>query len=216
MQDYDTYQHLATHSWLKHLWHFCHESCIQVHPSSMPIQLAREHDTFLMSQFSHHGYRKEQLYQLNLCRLWCHAVRVSDITTGYGLRIHPHAWNGHRYDDSGSEFEWPKQGKPSRKCWQLWQSALRSCLLTIQTPQQILRRPLGSWLTEAPATWHWYYSPSQQRVYYKHQDRPGHDVYSLTPTIRQLRSPKYIKTTSCTTLPHDAERTTVSEQLTFL
>ena len=197
--------------------HFCDETHIQLHPSSPPVLLAQEHDEFLMSHFSEeHGYHTEQLYHLNLCRLWCHAVRLSDTTTGDGIRIHPLAWNGHSPEDSGSEFEWPTHGKPSPKCWELWQVALRSCFLTTQTPQQILRKPLGCWLTEAPPTWNWYHSPSQQRVYYNTNDDTGYDIYTVQPTIRRLRSPKYIKTTSCLILPNDAQRTTVSEQPSFI
>jgi hypothetical protein len=41
-----------------------------------------------MSLFSKHGYRAQHLHHLNIYRLWCHAVRLSDITTGDGLRIH--------------------------------------------------------------------------------------------------------------------------------
>ena len=93
---------------------------------------------------------------------------------------------------------------------------MRSCFLTNQTPQQILRNPLGCWLTEAPATWNWYHSPSQQQVYYNNHDDTGYDIYTLQPTIRRLRSPKYIKTTSCLILPNDAQRTTVSEQHSFI
>jgi hypothetical protein len=216
LHDYNTFQHLATDSWLKHLWHFCHESQIHLHPSSPSIPLAREYDEFLMIQFSKYGYRSEELYHLNLCRLWCRAVRLSDITTGDGTRIHPLAWNGFSPEDSGSEFEWPQHGKPTNKCWQLWHTALRSCFLTLETPQQRLRRPLGSWLTEAPSTWHWYYSPAQKRVYYTQPDNTGYDVYSMKPTVRRLRSPKYVKTTTCKELPEDSERTTVSEQPTFI
>jgi hypothetical protein len=49
--DYDNFSHLATGSWLNHLWHFCHESKIQLEPSTKPIPLACEDDVFLMLQF---------------------------------------------------------------------------------------------------------------------------------------------------------------------
>jgi hypothetical protein len=214
-QDYSTFGNLATTSWLKNLWEFCDETKIQLVPASQTLHLARESDSFLMLQFSKFGYKAQDLAHLNLCRLWCHAIRLSDITTGDGQRIHPLAWQGYHHDDAGSEFSWPKHGRPTRKCWTLWQSALRACFLTLQMPQQCLRIPLGRWLTPIPKTWIWSYSLSQNRVYQRITTNQF-DVHTIIPTSRSLRSPKYTKTTTCTELPADAERTTVSEQPTFV
>jgi hypothetical protein len=82
--DFSTYGHLATTSWIKHLWEFCDESNLHFHSTTPQLTLAREHDSFLMSTFVAYGYRKEELSLLNLCRLSCHSVRLSDITTGDG------------------------------------------------------------------------------------------------------------------------------------
>jgi hypothetical protein len=213
-QAYDKYSHLATQSWLKHLWEFCDATSIHLVPSSPPIPLARENDEFIMLQFSKFGYHSQELAQLNLCRLWCHAVRLSDLTTGDGKRIHPLTWNGHHPDDAGHEFHWKVQGRPTRKYWELWQSALRLCFLTLEIPQQCLRRPLGKWLTPIPVTWKWLYSPTHDRVYQRTDTR--YDVYTIMPTSRRLRSAKYTKTTTCTEVPANTERTTVSEQPTFV
>ena len=139
-QDYATFGHLATQSWLKHLWEFCTTTNIHLVSSSPALLLAREQDQFLMLQFSKFGYKTIDRAHLNLCRLWCHAIRLSDITTGDGQRIHPIVWQGYHHDDTGNDFLWPKHGRPSRKCWTLWQSALRLCFLTlVQNPQQTLR-----------------------------------------------------------------------------
>ena len=214
-QDFDKFGHLATHSWLTHLWIFCRASNIQLKPSTPTIPLERENDSYLMSQFYQYGYRTEELYHLNLCRLWCHSVRLSDITTGDGFRIHPLSWLGYHHDDAGNAFKWPTHGRPSRKCWTLWQTALRSCFLTLQQPQQILRRPLGKWLTALPTTWNWMHSPSQHRVYHRLPDS-RYEVFSILATRRVLRSPKYTRTDTCDSLPPDAARTTVSEQPEFV
>ena len=214
-QDFEKYGHLASHSWLKHLWIFCAETNIRLEPSSPPLQLAREHDQFLMTQFWTYGYRKEDLYHLNLCRLWCHALRTSDVVTGDGLRIHPLAWNGHPPDDAGNDVTWPKHGRPTPKCWTLWQHAIRKCFLTLDTPQQNLRRPLGKWLVATEQNWHWFYSPSQERVYQLIAANE-YQIYSSILTRRRLRSPKYHPTSQTHSIPPDAERTTISEQPTFV
>ena len=137
-KNFKKFSHLATPSWLKHLWKFCQETNIRLEPDTPTIKLLQEHDEFIMLQFASFGYQGKDLYHLNQCRLWCHAVRLSDITTGDGSQIHPLAWKGELMEDAGSEFQWTTHGYPSAKCWKMWQSALRLCFLTLQTQQQML------------------------------------------------------------------------------
>jgi hypothetical protein len=69
------------------------------------LTLAQTEDTFLMSTFAAFGYGKTQLKQLNLCQLFCHALRISDITTGDGRRIHSESWKGQATNLAGTEYE---------------------------------------------------------------------------------------------------------------
>jgi hypothetical protein len=50
-QDFDAFGHLATPSWLTHLWMFCQTANLRLHPSAPTIPLQREHDSYLMFQF---------------------------------------------------------------------------------------------------------------------------------------------------------------------
>jgi hypothetical protein len=210
-QKYDVFSHLATTSWLKHLWEFCADSNIQVSTTTPKLELARHNDEFLMHKFSTYGYKNKQLYQLNLCRLYCHATRLSDIATGDGRRIQAASWEVYPTDSSGVEYTWPEHGRPTKQVRTLWQSALRKCFLTLEQPQLLLRQELGPWTGKIPARWRWFYSPSSDRVYHKSDSSPMYDIYSLLPNRRQLRSPKYTKTASTETLPADAERTTTTD-----
>ena len=214
-QDYKIFGHLATTSWLKHLWEFCDDSNIQLTTTTPKIELAREHDSFLMEKFAAYGYRKLQLVKLNLCRLWCHAIRLSDISTGDGRRIHPLSWTGNPTASAGIEYEWPTQGYPTTKLWDLWQSAIRTCYLTNETSQQFLRTPLGPWTTPLPPRWHWFYSPSTDRVYKKLDDNTC-QMYSVSPNRRRLRNPKYTLNENRTALPSDAERATITKHINFV
>ncbi len=216
MQDFKLYGHLATTSWLRHLWEFCDESRIQLHTTTPQLHLARKHDVFLMTQFAAYGYRKSDLNLLNLCRLYCHATRLSDITTGDGCRIHPMSWNGYSTDSAGTEYEWPLHGSPNNQAWNLWRSALRECFLTLQETQQLLRQPLGYWTEPTPRHWHWFYSPSTDRVYQLHPEENRYDTYSVAPNRRRLRSPKYNYLSTESNLPTDAKRTTITDHGTFV
>ncbi len=214
-QDYQIFGHLATKSWLKHLWQFCTLSNIQLTTTTPQLELAREHDAFLMEKFAAYGYRKRQLFDLNLCRLWCHAIRISDISTGDGRRIHPAIWHGNPTAFAGTEYRWPKHGRPTKQLWNLWQSALRHCYLTTDTAQQILRTSLGPWTTPLPPRWHWFYSPYTDRVYQQNDDQTC-QMYSVLPNRRRLRNPKYTLNENPTTLPNDAERTTITQHNNFV
>jgi hypothetical protein len=214
-QNYQTYGQLATISWLKHLWEFCADSNLQMTSTTPKLTLSRTGDEFLMRQFAAYGYRDESLIKLNLCRLYCHAIRLSDITTGDGKRIHPDSWNGHPTDTAGSEYTWPRHGKPTPLTWGLWRSALRQCFLTLQPTQQLLRNPLGSWNTPTPITWQWLYSPSTDRVYQQLPEQ-HYKIFSVVPNRRRLRSPKYMYTGTCCTVPTDVERTTTTSTTTYL
>ncbi len=214
-QQYQTYGHLATTSWLKHLWEFCDDSNLQMTTTTPKLTLAREDDEFLMRQFSAYGYKNEQLRQLNLCRLYCHAICLSDITTGDGRRIHPASWQGRPTDTAGTAYTWPIHGRPTPSAWTLWRSAIRQCFLTLQLTQQLLRQPLGLWKTTPSNNWQWLYSPSNDRVYHPVEDHQ-YQIFSIIPNRRRLRSPKYTYTGCCITLPTDVERTTITHHDTFL
>jgi hypothetical protein len=214
-QNYKIYGQLATSSWLKHLWEFCDDSNLQVTSTTPKLQLHRTGDEFLMRQFVAYGYRAEQLSKLNVCRLYCHAIRLSDITTGDGKRIHPKSWNGLPSDTAGTEYTWPKHGQPTKAAWDLWRSAIRQCFLTLQPTQQLLRQPVGPWTVPTPLTWQWLYSPSLDRVYQRITNQ-RHQTFSLVPNRRRLRTPQYIPTEICSDLPPDVERTTVTTQPTSI
>lgn len=118
-----------------------------------------------MSKLLAFGYRNTQLTDLNMCRLFCHASQISDITTGDGLRIQPESSNRQRTDSSGTKYNWPEHGRLKKAAWELWRLAVRQCYLKLQPTQQQLRQALGLWITTTPKAQKWFYSPSQDRVY---------------------------------------------------
>jgi hypothetical protein len=110
-QDYKIFGQLATNSWLQHLWDFCYDSNFQLASTTPQLCLARDHDEFPMKAFASHGYQDSQYALLNLCRLSCHALRLSDISTGGGRGILPRSWQGYPTHASGCKFEWPYHGR---------------------------------------------------------------------------------------------------------
>jgi hypothetical protein len=87
----------------------------------------------------------------------------------------------------------------------------------IKTTQQILHQPLGSQTNSTLPTWHWFYSPSQDRVYHHLPDESRCNTYTALPNQRPLRSPKYFLTTTSTiSIPLDAKRATTTEHSNFV
>jgi hypothetical protein len=213
---YKTFRHLATTSWLKHLWEFCDDSNIQLLTTTPKLTLAREHDQFLIATFARFGYHNKCPDQLNLCQLFCHATRLSDISTRDGQRIHPRSWDGHPTDTSGTDYSWVTHGCPNKPAWDLWRPALRECFLLLQLTQQPLRNPLGLWTKPPTIKWNWFYSPSHDRVYKRLTEAEKFQMFSIIPNCRRLRSPSYHPIKTCDQLPIDAQRTTISEHGTFV
>ena len=77
-QEFKIYGQLAT------ICEFCDESNIQLKTTIPKLKITRENDVFLLSTFAAFGYRDTQLLNLNLCRMYCHSIRISDIITGDG------------------------------------------------------------------------------------------------------------------------------------
>ena len=58
-QDFDKFGHLATQSWLTHVWIFCSAHNIQLTPLTSTIPLEQDNDSYLMLEFYKYGYRKK-------------------------------------------------------------------------------------------------------------------------------------------------------------
>jgi hypothetical protein len=118
-QDYKIFGQLATNSWLQDVWEFCNDSNLQLTLTRPQLYVALDRDEFLMTTFASQGYQDSQLTLLNLCRLSCHALRLSDICTGNGQHILPRSWQSYSTDSSGCEFAWPYHGRPLNMAWDL-------------------------------------------------------------------------------------------------
>jgi hypothetical protein len=102
---FDLYGGLATHCWISHLWEYLSDNNLTLTPGASPIQLRHAPnkwttelthqglepgtalDQFLITLFANAGYTKDDLFALNVCRMYLHAVTVSDLSTADGLFI---------------------------------------------------------------------------------------------------------------------------------
>ena len=147
-------------TWLTHLWEFMAANSMVINDGVPDLMLEREGDKFFIREFQAAGYSGNSLKRLNLCRLFLHAVTVSDIATGCSCFITQAAWQGRKDDTRASRYEWPYQGCPAETDWVLWRDALIRALCS---RQWVLRQQLGHWLHAGPALW--FYDEQSERLF---------------------------------------------------
>ena len=109
-----------------------------------------------METFLGAGYSAADLRILNRCRLYLRDNTLSDITSGDGRYLQDDIFRGLRclHQDA---FDWPEQGKPPPREWNLWGSAIHCCFAL---SRGLLITPLGNWLATISTTsfyseWAW-------------------------------------------------------------
>ncbi len=210
--NFDTYEALLTDSWIKTVWQFAHRFRLAIHDSEAKLRLHRSNDRFLMEEFATAGYRAQELSQLNTCRMFLHAVTLSDIVTVNGSDITLSAWEGRRSPTTGSNFSWPRvQLSLPVSYWKTWQRALRKCFMRPGS-SRLVRQHLGSWAAP-PTDWQWFYSPREDRLYKKEALLWRPFPRLLTRTSPRRGMSKYRSSESTTRTPaEDLEHASVDCQ----
>jgi hypothetical protein len=91
---FDTWETILTNLWFKRVWQFAHRFKLVIHNSEAKLSLHRINDQFVMEEFVSVGFRAQDLAQLNICRIFLHAVTLSDIATVNRVEITLGAWEG--------------------------------------------------------------------------------------------------------------------------
>ena len=93
-----------------------------------------------------------ELKTINKCRIFLQAFSLADITTGDGTKIATLASQGKKGTTTRAHLGWPNIGTPSALDWKTWNRAI-NITFTV-SPTSSLQRPLGPWLGNHNATWH--------------------------------------------------------------
>jgi hypothetical protein len=131
------------------------------------LRLQRKNDKFIMDEFISAGCQGTMLKELNECRMFLHAVTLSDIASADGCQISINAWNGSQDNRGGSQYQWPRTQKvlPS-KHWEQWWCVTKKVFLLRCTPRS-LKEQLLTWNKGAPSKWKWYFCPKEHQLYAK-------------------------------------------------
>jgi len=122
-----------------------------------------------MRAFAQHGYCGQELSELNRCRMFLHAIWLSDICDGTGKEILVDCWEGRH--PMRSPYNWPPTVIHSVE-WLRWQQALQKCFGLDRWRH--LSQPLGRWY---PVKNGWFYKESTNRLWYHDTDGWQHFHY---------------------------------------
>ena len=86
---------------------------------------------------------RDEIECINRCHLYLQVFFLSDIVSGNGQLLLFKAQNGKKLLDRYSQWKWPRQPRPPKSHWKLWDLALKEVWIRSET--RLLRRPLGNW-----------------------------------------------------------------------
>ena len=157
---------LTSDTWLKRVWHGLDSLSIHVEMDVPTLELQREHDQLLMDLFIDVLADQLSLKWLNWCRIYLHAVTLSDIVSADGSTVTLDAWNGVRTLPRVDRYHWPRVERPAAKWWNVWREFLAKAVV-LDSARRRLRHPLGLWYNVDP-NWRWQFSPSTGQLFQRH------------------------------------------------
>ena len=132
-----------TSMFLTSVWEFMSKYPLSIHNiGHRKIKKQRETDSFLMDEFTSF-YKPSEFKKLNACRIWMHAITMSDIVNIAGNKIQDEYWKGTQ--QIISTLIWPKQMYPPTEWWTLWRSAIK---MVYSIEKNDLLTPIGKWRPE--------------------------------------------------------------------
>ena len=148
----------VTDCWFLGLCKFCAKHHIRIHVKANRVpSSARLHDKFIMDIATSMQFKRQELVDINLVRIYLQVCTISDIATAIGGSIHLSAWKVEPFSDRRSNLSFPCQETPTSSQRGLWRKVLRH----IPCPQPsttnlCLKQPLGIWCAPSNMAWESY------------------------------------------------------------
>ena len=206
--------HLATDSWLRHTWFFCHSKAIQIRIPPRPgfLSTNRDGDRALMDIVITYGRPAlPELEVFNRCRLCLRIFWESDLVSVDGRAIRLSCWEGRRCVRCASKIvSWPVQPRPDNASWAIWRRLLTTAFGLVY-PSRRISRPLRQW-QQHPSQWSWWVNHSANILLFRVDDSGRFGVMKR-PTSRDPFQPsneppallwhlrQYFPLRRCETLP---------------
>ena len=119
----------VTDCWFLGLRKFCAKHRIRIHVKANRVpSSARQHDQFIMDIATSMPFKRQELVDINLVRIYLQVCTISDIATAVGGSLHLSAWKVEPFSDRRSNLSFPCQETPTSSQRGLWRKALRHIL----------------------------------------------------------------------------------------
>ena len=131
--------------WFNNICKFIREYNLQVNLKGKHYSRLRQNDAFIMDIVLEQQYTQKIIGNINQCRLFLHALTISDITDIQGTHImvqcHTHKEANTMKTENSTSFQ---VSKPNKSIWSYWNKFLK----TLTHPKsRRLKTPLGPWIT---------------------------------------------------------------------
>jgi hypothetical protein len=151
-----------TNCWMKSLLLRLQNLGVRLEDHLPKLSPRREGDLFLVEFFLLANPSAFILRDLLHCCQFLRVHTLADLATADGKALRPSTWSGKRVDRHSHNDSFPRPPPWRALNWRRWQEALAP--LVISARNLSLRSPLGLWLSP-PSSWHYHYSPSQDRIF---------------------------------------------------
>jgi hypothetical protein len=137
----------VTDGWFLGLRKFCGKHRIRIHLKANRVpSSARQHDQFIMDIAASMLFKRQELVDINLVRIYLQVCTISDIATAVGGSLHLSAWKVEPFSDRRSNLSFPRQETPTFSQRGLWRKVLRHILCPKPSTKNLcLIQPLGIW-----------------------------------------------------------------------
>ncbi len=178
---YPTYASWIDLTWVTDVWKFVHRAHIGIDIERHWVPRLLHHgDAALMDLALQFNFEVQQLYCINLCRLYLQVITVSDISTAKGDQLLQSAQEGRRNDQCVSTLEWPTIPMPPSSHWSHWRTFLQHL-----SSGKKLTQPLGQWIASPHYKWRWFVDELQTLWENQHETQSWLR-YSCLSTRRRL------------------------------
>ena len=163
--NYETWNGLATDSWVKSLWEQIHTFGLSVEIDYETLKAPRENDEYIMERLVREGMHGVELVSVNRAQKKQEALFLSDIATANGRKINPiylTDWTGSLEGQLRQHRSVFKYGQecPTDEDWVVWAEALKRTNFNSYS----FTTRLGKWVLRSPRIWRAFYDEDENCV----------------------------------------------------
>jgi hypothetical protein len=148
--EYDRYNHLVTHTWMKMLWEKVSKFGLTVTAPHPTGGFPREGDEFIMQVILRAGYNSNEVRRINKMRVSMQVLFMSDILTASGNAIATEILSPRPRGEARSTMRWPNK-QPTMSDMTLWRNATHAIC-----PRRCLSRGVGRFVRQTHRIWNWH------------------------------------------------------------